>query len=223
MYAACEELAYVPSSTSTTSRLEAFSDGVIAVIITIMVLELKVPHENGIAGLRAILPILLIYALSFTFIAIYWINHHQLVGRIEEVDGRILYSNLLFLFCLSLLPFFTSWVIEKEIDPFSVVLYGISFLVTGTGFLLLRLSILRRLRLRQAVCRSDVAAQTKHFISLALYAILIPIAWFHPVLSLVATAIVTILWILPGLGTRVHDENDSSASQTSKPVRGDHA
>jgi len=89
---------------ASTSRLEAFSDGVIAVIITIMVLELKVPRANGIAGLRAILPTLLVYLLSFTFTAIYWINHHHLVGRVEEVDPRILYANLLFLFCLSLLP-----------------------------------------------------------------------------------------------------------------------
>src|ERR1700759_1996650 len=90
----------------STARLEAFSDGVIAVIITIMVLELKVPHEDGLAGLRAVLPPLFLYPISFPFVGIYWINHHHLVHRPEEADERILYANLGFLFCLSLLPFF---------------------------------------------------------------------------------------------------------------------
>src|ERR1700679_3885608 len=90
------------------ARLEAFSDGVIAVIITIMVLELKVPQQDGIAGLRAVLPTLCLSLISFTFTGIYWINHHQLVHRTQEADELILYANLGFLFCLSLLPFFPS-------------------------------------------------------------------------------------------------------------------
>lgn len=103
---------------SSTSRLEAFSDGVIAVIITIMVLELKVPSQKGIAGLLTILPTLIVYFISFSFTAIYWINHHHLVSRIEQADQRTLYANLAFLFCLSLLPFFTSYVLDKESDSF---------------------------------------------------------------------------------------------------------
>src|SRR5581483_4421765 len=116
---------------SSTARLEAFSDGVIAVIITIMVLELKVPQANGIAGLRAVLPVLLIYLLSFAFTAIYWINHQHLIERIEAADARILYANLLFLFCLSLLPFFTSYLIEKSVDSFAVALYVLAMIATG--------------------------------------------------------------------------------------------
>src|SRR5581483_11415351 len=116
---------------SSTVRLEAFSDGVIAVIITIMVLELKVPHQDGPAGLYAIVPILLIYLLSFTFTGIYWINHRHLLERIESADRLILYANLGFLFCLSLLPFFTSYVIEKGLDSFAVALYAVSMVVTG--------------------------------------------------------------------------------------------
>src|ERR1700748_2350248 len=123
--------------TFSPARLEAFSDGVIAVIITIMVLELKVPHEMGLAGLRAVLPTLGIYAISFTFTGIYWINHHHLVHRTEEADQVILYANLGFLFCLSLLPFFTSYLLEKKMDSFSVALYVSSMIVTGFSFLLL--------------------------------------------------------------------------------------
>jgi uncharacterized membrane protein len=93
---------------ASPARLEAFSDGVIAVIITIMVLELKVPHQDGLAGLYAVLPTLAVYLLSFTFTGIYWINHHHLVHRTDEADSLILYANLAFLFTLSLLPFCTS-------------------------------------------------------------------------------------------------------------------
>jgi len=199
---------------ASTSRLEAFSDGVIAVIITIMVLELKVPRANGIAGLRAILPTLLVYLLSFSFTAIYWINHHQLVGRIEEVDARILYSNLVFLFSLSLLPFFTSWVLEKDLDAFSVILYAISLVATGTGFLLLRLAVMRRLRLKHQLLAADIYAQRKHWISIALYTASIPAAFFHPSIALGCDAIVTIMWILPGLGTKDSKTTGGSASDS---------
>ena len=199
---------------ASTSRLEAFSDGVIAVIITIMVLELKVPRANGIAGLRAILPTLLVYLLSFSFTAIYWINHHQLVGRIEEVDARILYSNLVFLFSLSLLPFFTSWVLEKDLDAFSVILYAISLVATGTGFLLLRLAVMRRLRLKHQLLAADIYAQRKHWISIALYTASLPAAFFHPSIALGCDAIVTIMWILPGLGTKDSKTTGGSASDS---------
>ncbi len=182
---------------SSPARLEAFSDGVIAVIITIMVLELKVPHENGIHGLRAVLPTLAIYALSFAFVGIYWINHHHLVHRTEDADQAILYANLLFLFCLSLLPFFTSYVLEKEIDSFSVALYGVSMVVTGFSFLLLRLAIGRRLKHSGALDRDDRAAEIKHWISLALYLIAIPLAFYHPYYALGMIALVTVVWIYP--------------------------
>ena len=102
----------------TPSRLESFSDGVIAVIITIMVLEFKVPAPDGMAGLRTILPTLAVYLLSFAFTAIYWVNHHHLVHRLKRVEPLILYANLTFLFCLSLLPFFTSYLLQKHISCF---------------------------------------------------------------------------------------------------------
>lgn len=192
---------------ASTSRLEAFSDGVIAVIITIMVLELKVPHENGVEGFRSILPTLAIYFISFSFTAIYWLNHHHLVHRIEQTDQRILYANLAFLFCLSLLPFFTSYVLEKESDAFSVALYAASMVITGLSFLLLRLAIERRLRIATALEPLDIAIQRKHLLSLAFYGLAIPLAYFHPSLALADIALVTLIWIVPAGGTKPCDEN----------------
>jgi len=181
----------------STTRLEAFSDGVIAVIITIMVLELKIPHENGLPGLLTLAPILFIYLLSFSFTGIYWINHHHLMSRVEKADPRILYANLAFLFCLSLLPFFTSYVIEKKSASFSVALYAAAMIVTGFSFLLLRFAISRLLTLTGTLQQEDIATQRKHYASLALYVIAIPLAHFHPYLALATITLVTVVWIVP--------------------------
>ena len=190
------------SDALTPNRLEAFSDGVLAVIITIMVLELKVPHANGAAGVRDVLPILFVYILSFTFTGIYWVNHHMLVSRLKQVDARILYSNLLFLFCASLLPYFTSWVLAKERDRFSVMLYTLSLLATGFTFMLLRLAIERRLRLEGTRTMVEVATQRKHWLSLGLYLVGMIVARYHATIAILIDAGVTLLWILPDLGMR---------------------
>jgi uncharacterized membrane protein len=193
---------------ATPARLEAFSDGVIAVIITIMVLELKVPHQNGIAGLYAVLPTLVVYAISFAFTGIYWINHHHLVHRTEETDELVLYANLFFLFCLSLLPFLTSYVLEKEMDSFSVALYASSMVVTGFSFLLLRLSIGRRLRLAGELETQDTSVQHKHLYSLVTYLIAIPAAFYHPYIALGLCAFVTVIWVTPTAGVKPRDSGD---------------
>ncbi|HEX4164746.1 MAG TPA: TMEM175 family protein [Bryobacteraceae bacterium] len=191
-----------PKRPPSTARLEAFSDGVIAVIITIMVLELKVPHADGWAGLYAILPILPIYLLSFTFTGIYWINHHHLIERIDSADSLILYANLGFLFCLSLLPFATSYVLEKKVDSFAVCLYAVSMVACGFSFLLLRLAIHRNLRRSGQLESEDVSAQGKHLASLALYLVAIPLAFFHSRIALLIIALVTVVWIVPNLSVR---------------------
>jgi uncharacterized membrane protein len=192
--------------TFNPARLEAFSDGVIAVIITIMVLELKVPHQDGLEGLRAVLPTLCLYLISFAFVGIYWINHHQLVHRTEEVDQLVLYANLAFLFCLSLLPFFTSYVLDKKMDSFSVALYITSMVVTGFSFLSLRLAISRRLRHAGRLEAEDKAVERKNWLSLFVYLIAIPIAFQHPHISLGLTAFVTIIWITPTAGIKRREE-----------------
>jgi uncharacterized membrane protein len=201
----------MPKLTSSPARLEAFSDGVIAVIITIMVLELKVPHLDGISGLRSVLPTLGVYALSFTFTGIYWINHHHLVHRTDEADQAILYANLAFLFCLSLLPFFTSYLIDKKIDSFSVALYAVSMAVTGFSFLLLRIAIGTRLRKSGALEAEDKAAQTKHLMSLAMYGIAAPLAFYRPYWALTIIALVTLVWIYPVAHTHQQPEHPSQS------------
>jgi uncharacterized membrane protein len=199
---------------SSPARLEAFSDGVIAVIITIMVLELKVPHTTGSAnlqtdltGILSIIPTLVVYAISFAFTGIYWINHHHLVHRTEEADELILYANLFFLFCLSLLPFFTSYVLDKQMDSFSVALYAASMVVTGFSFLLLLLSIARRLRNAGKLESQDTSVQHKHWMSLLTYVVAIPLAFYHPQLALGLCAFVTVIWITPTTGVKPHDDS----------------
>jgi uncharacterized membrane protein len=191
---------------SSPARLEAFSDGVIAVIITIMVLELKVPHQDGVTGLRAVLPTLCVYGISFAFTGIYWINHHHLCHRTDEADELILYANLFFLFCLSLLPFFTSYALDKKLDSFSVALYASSMVVTGFSFMLLRLSIGRRLRLVGKLETQDTSVQHKHWMSLLTYVIAIPLAFYHPHIALGLCASVTVIWITPTTGVKPPDE-----------------
>ncbi len=185
----------MPRTHPSTARL-------IAVIITIMVLELKVPHQDGSAGLLAVLPIVLIYLLSFAFTGIYWINHQHLLHRIAFADGLILYANLGFLFCLSLLPFSTSYVLEKKIDSFAVSLYAVSMVITGFSFLLLRLAIHRSLRRSGDLESKDTAEHVKHLASLALYLLALPLAQFHPSLAMTVIALVTVVWIVPGLTAR---------------------
>ncbi len=184
----------------SAARLEAFSDGVIAVIITIMVLELKVPLASGIAGFYNVLPALLVYLLSFAFTGIYWINHHELVRRIRQVDSFALYTNLLFLFFLSLLPFFTNYIVDKKIDAFSVVLYAAAMILSGTAFGFLRIAVNRILCFSGQLALEDIATQRKHLLSLAIYLIAIPLAYWRPRVALADISLVTLLWIVPSFG-----------------------
>ena len=199
---------------STPARLEAFSDGVIAVIITIMVLELKVPHADGLPGLRQVLPTLLVYALSFTFTGIYWINHRHLIDhcseRLKHVDEAILWANLFLLFTLSLLPFFTAYLLDKHVDSFSVALYGSGCLLTGFAFMLLRLAVLRRLHLAGTLLKEDMKARTKDWLSVLTYVVSVPLAFSHPNISLGLIAAVTLIWIVPSIGVEpcVEEESD---------------
>jgi TMEM175 potassium channel family protein len=198
----------MPLHLATPARLEAFSDGVIAVIITIMVLELKVPHQDGLAGLLSVVPTLCVYAISFAFTGIYWINHHHLVHRTEEADELVLYANLFFLFCLSLLPFLTSYVLDKKMDSFSVALYASSMVVTGFSFMLLRLAVARRLRLAGKLETQDTAVQHKHWMSLLTYLVAAPMALYgHTRIALGLCAFVTVIWVTPTAGVKPRDDN----------------
>lgn len=173
------------------ARLEAFSDGVIAVIITILVLELKVPERNGVAGLRAVLPTVILYLLTFVQVGIYWVNHHYLVDEVETVSHGILWTNLLFLFSLSLFPFVTEWIGVKGLSPFTTSLYAAVSVFPGLGYLAMWTQI------RSKSTASAHASWGKQVTSVALYLTAIPMAYFRPAASLVLIAIVSVLWILP--------------------------
>jgi len=136
------------------------------------------------------------------FTGIYWINHHQLCHRTDEADELILYANLFFLFCLSLLPFFTSYALDKKLNSFSVALYAASMVVTGFSFMLLRLSIGRRLRLAGRLETQDTSVQYKHWMSLLIYLIAIPLAFYHPHVALGLCAFVTVIWVTPTVGVK---------------------
>ncbi len=197
--------------------MEAFSDGVIAVIITIMVLEFKVPREAGIRGFVTILPNLAVYALSFTFTGVYWINHHHIIDRLKRVDALILWMNLLFLFSLSLLPFFTSYMVEKHLDSFSVAVYSASLLATGVCFTFLGQSIVSHLRRRkevyvsqeaEALAAEQLAELRKGMLSVLMYAASIPLAYWHPLVALSVVAFVTLIWIVPTFLVKPHSRRD---------------
>jgi uncharacterized membrane protein len=179
------------SQNLSPARLAAFSDGVIAVIITIMVLELKVPDHDGLAGLRAVAPTLLLYLLSFVQVGIYWVNHHYLVDEAETVTHATLWANLVFLFFLSLFPFATNWVGEKGLSSFSTAFYAGVSVLPGASYMLLWLAI------RANSTKPSHATWGKQIVSVGSYLAAIPLAFYSPALSLVLIAFVAILWIFP--------------------------
>ena len=186
-------------STPNPARLEAFSDGVIAVIITIMVLEIKVPHPDGMEGLRLLAPAVLVYLLSFAFTGIYWLNHQHIVGRVEKAGHAMQCANLGFLFCLSLLPLSTAYVVEKRLSGFAVAVYAASLLIAALSFLGLRLSVHAHLRRDHELNEEDRKGLRNHLFSLMFYAASIACAFFYPGLVLGAIAILTFIWALPNL------------------------
>lgn len=172
-------------------RLEAFSDGVIAVIITVLVLELKVPAANGAAGLVAVLPSIFLYLLTFLQIGIYWVNHHYLVDEADTVSHGVFWANLMFLFCLSLFPFAMEWIGVKGLSPFTAALYAAVSILPGLGYMALWSQIRSRSK------TTSHASWGKQFASVLLYATAIPAAYYRPVASLALIAVVALLWLLP--------------------------
>ena len=173
------------------ARLEAFSDGVIAVIITILVLELKVPTQDGWAGLRAVWPTLFLYLLTFVQVGIYWVNHHYLTDEVKAVTHGMLWANLIFLFCLSLFPFATEWVGAKGLSHFSTALYAAVSVLPGLSYA----GLWRQVR-RNSVAPPH-AGVAKQLTSITLYLIAIPAAYMHPALSLGILSAVAVIWLLP--------------------------
>ncbi|KIC94432.1 TMEM175 family protein [Flavihumibacter solisilvae] len=180
----------------TTTRLEAFSDGVLAIVITIMVLELKVPHGAGFADLKPVLPKFLSYIFSFIYVGIYWNNHHHMFHAIKKINGKVLWANLLVLFCLSLLPFTTDWMGENLFAKNTVALYGFNLLACSLSFILMeRLAIQHEGG--QSTYAKAVSSLRKERLSLTIYVVGTLLSFFLPIVSLVLFYIVAIMWVIP--------------------------
>jgi len=179
------------------NRLEAFSDGVIAVIITIMVLEMKVPHGAQPSDLLPLVPVFLSYVLSFIYIGIYWGNHHHLFHLVRHVDGRLLWANNHLLFWLSLVPFSTGWMGENHFATWPTVLYGFNLLMAGAAYDLMVRSIRRANAVDGAHWAGHAKRAWKRNLSVVLYLAAIPLAFVHVLLADALFIAVAIMWLIP--------------------------
>ena len=188
-----------------TGRLEAFSDGVLAIVITIMVLELKVPHGSDLAALRPMLPLFLSYALSFVYVGIYWNNHHHLLQATKEIGGGVLWANLVLLFCLSLIPVVTAWVGDNPRARWPAALYGVVLLLCGLAYVVLERAIIAHEGPQSEVARA-VGGTLKDKLSPLAYGVGIALAFVHPWLAELVYAGVALVWIVPDrrIESRVH-------------------
>jgi len=178
------------------NRLEAFSDGVIAIIITIMVLELKVPHEATLAALVPVAPVFLSYVLSFVFLGIYWSNHHHLLQATQHVDGRVLWANLHLLFWLSLTPFVTGWMGENKFAALPAALYGGVLLFAAIAYFILARALVS-LHGRHSVIATALGRDFKGKISMVIYLAAIPLAFVRSWLACALYVLVAVMWLVP--------------------------
>jgi len=180
----------------TRGRLEAFSDGVIAIIITIMVLELRVPHDASWRSLIPIAPVFLSYVLSFVFVCIYWSNHHHLLQVVERVNGGVLWANLHLLFWLSLTPFVTAWMGENKFAAVPVALYGGVLLGAAIAYFILARSLLA-IHAPDSPLATALGADFKGKISMAIYLLAIPLAFVRSWLACLLYVLVAVMWLVP--------------------------
>ena len=177
-------------------RLEAFSDGVLAIIITIMVLELRVPHGGGLTALRPLLPTFLSYILSFVYLGIYWNNHHHMLQATKRVNGVILWANLHLLFWLSLFPFVTAWTGQNHFAAVPTAIYGVVLLLAGIAYYLLQTAILRAEGSDSLLARA-VGSDFKGKVSPICYAAAIPLAFVSPWIANGLYVAVALMWLVP--------------------------
>jgi uncharacterized membrane protein len=178
------------------NRLEAFSDGVLAVVITIMVLELKSPHGTSLAALRPLVPVMLSYVLSFIYIGIYWNNHHHLLHATQRVNGATLWANLHLLFWLSLIPFTTAWMGDNYRSSWPVAIYGIVLLLAGAAYYILTQALIR-LHGYDSTLATSIGSDTKGKISIAIYAAGIALAFMRPWIANAFYVSVAVIWLVP--------------------------
>lgn len=180
----------------TKNRIEAFSDGVLAIIVTIMVLEMKVPHSADLEALKPIFPVFLSYILSFIFVLIYWNNHHHLFQTVKHVNGKVLWANGHLLFWLSLLPFVSGFMGENNFESLPVLLYAIVALMAGVAYYVLTIQLVK-IHDADSTLTKAVGKDRKGFISLILYLMAVGFAYFYPIVSCAIFVGVAIMWFLP--------------------------
>ena len=180
----------------TKGRLEAFSDGVLAIIITIMVLEIKVPHGADWAALRPLLPVFLSYVLSFVYVGIYWNNHHLMLGSVRRISGGVLWANSHLLFWLSLVPFATGWMGENNFAPATLALYGFILLMNSLAYFILQRYIIR-VNGRDSALATAVGKDVKGKLSPLLYCLGIGASFWQPWLAGAAYVAVALMWLVP--------------------------
>jgi len=177
-------------------RVEAFSDGVFAIIITIMVLDLRAPHSTSFTALRGQVPVFLSYVMSFLYVGVYWNNHHHLLQAAERVNGKVLWANLHLLFWLSLAPFTTAWLGENGIAPGPVATYGIMLLCAGIAYFILTKTLIAQHGKESKIARS-IGDDRKGLVSLLVYAVALPLAFVLPVVSCAGYVLVLAMWLFP--------------------------
>ena len=180
----------------TSERIAAFSDGVIAIIITIMVLELKVPHAADLGALSGLLPVFLTYVLSFIVVGIYWNNHHHMLYLTDRITGGVLWANLHLLFWLSLMPFVTGWMGENHFAALPTALYGAVLLCAGIAYYILEQTIIHSQGANSKL-EAAVGTDRKGIISVVLYAVAIPLAFVNQLISDAIYVLVALMWLIP--------------------------
>ncbi len=178
------------------TRLEAFSDGVIAIIITIMVLEMKVPHGDQLNNLTPLLPVFISYILSFVNVAIYWNNHHHMLHAASKVNGKVMWANMHLLFWLSLFPFVTGWMGENHFTTYPIALYGVVLCMAGIAYYILSRALIQ-LHGRSSTLATAVGKDKKGIISVVIYALAIPLSFINGYIGLALYALVAAIWLIP--------------------------
>jgi uncharacterized membrane protein len=180
-----------------TTRLEAFSDAVIAIIMTIMVLELRVPHGTDLAALQPLIPVFISYVLSFIYLGIYWNNHHHMLHATHSVNGAVLWANLHLLFWLSLVPFTTGWMGENHFDTLPTAVYGVVLLLAAISYTILQTTIVRHHNNENRLLKEAIGNDLKGKISMVLYIAAIGVAFLNPWISYAIYVIVAVIWLVP--------------------------
>ena len=179
-----------------TDRLQAFSDGVLAIIITVMLLEMKIPHGDDLNSLKPVLPVFLSYILSFIYIGIYWSNHHHMLYSVKHVNGAVLWANTHLLFWLSLVPFASGWMGENHFTKWPVILYGIALFMASVAYYILAQALIQ-LHGKNSTLGIAIGKDKKGIISVVIYIIAIIMAFFNTAISLILYAFVAGMWLIP--------------------------